>query len=102
MVKAMEQEQESLRSRLFHFKGMLENTRSHTKSLSIKSAGALDPSPLEEEPVSSRSQGSKALNDLDKVPRPRKSKEEIVAKEAKDKIVQCKHYFNLNETFTFL
>ena len=39
MVKAMEQEQESLRSRLFHFKGMLENTRSHTKSLSIKSAG---------------------------------------------------------------
>ena len=59
---------------------MLKNTRSHTKSLSIESAIALDPSPWEEEPMSSRSQGSKALNDLDKVPRPRKSKEEIVAK----------------------
>ncbi|KAG5008729.1 hypothetical protein AAZX31_07G017900 [Glycine max] len=88
MVKAMEQEQESVRSRLFHFKGMFENTGRHTKSLSIESASALDPSPSEEEPVSSRSQGSKPLNVLDKVPRPRISREEIVAKEAKDKMVQ--------------
>ncbi|KAL5160398.1 Rop guanine nucleotide exchange factor 12 [Glycine soja] len=67
---------------------MFENTGRHTKSLSIESASALDPSPSEEEPVSSRSQGSKPLNVLDKVPRPRISREEIVAKEAKDKMVQ--------------
>jgi len=94
MVKAMEQEQESLRSKLFLFKGMFESAGRHTKSLSIESASALDPSPSDEEPVSSRSQGSKPLNDLDKVPKPRISKEEIVAKEAKDKMVQGKHCVN--------
>ncbi|TKY64481.1 Rop guanine nucleotide exchange factor 12 [Spatholobus suberectus] len=87
MGKALEQEQESYRSKLLHFKGMF-NTGKHTKSLSIESASALDPSPSEEDPVSSRSQGSKPLNDLDKVPKPRISKEEIAAKEAKDKLLQ--------------
>ena len=42
MVKALEQEQESYRSRLFHFKGMYENAGRHAKSLSVESAGAFD------------------------------------------------------------
>ncbi|KAK7389553.1 hypothetical protein VNO78_24697 [Psophocarpus tetragonolobus] len=88
MVK--EQEQEGYRSKLFHFKGMFENTGRHTKSLSIESATTLDPSPPEEEPTSSRSQGSKPLNDQDKVPKPKTCKEEIAAKEAIDKLVQGK------------
>lgn len=89
MVKAMEQEQESYRSKLFNFKGIFENAGRHTKSLSVESATTLDPSPTEEEdPVSSRSVGSKPLNDLDKAPKPKVTKEEIAAKEAKDKINQ--------------
>ncbi|ESW07669.1 hypothetical protein PHAVU_010G148900 [Phaseolus vulgaris] len=88
MVKAMEQEQEGYRSKLFNFKGMFDNAGRHTKSLSVESATALDPSPSEEDPVSSKCQGSKSLNDPDKAPKPRVNKEEIVAKEAKDKLVQ--------------
>ncbi|XP_024022513.1 rop guanine nucleotide exchange factor 12 [Morus notabilis] len=42
MVRELEQEQESYRSRLFHFKGMYENAGRHTKSLSVESAGAFD------------------------------------------------------------
>ncbi|XP_061367535.1 rop guanine nucleotide exchange factor 12-like [Gastrolobium bilobum] len=92
MVRELEQEQESYRSKLFHFKGMFENTGRHTKSLSIESASILDPS-SEEEPVSSRSHGSKPLNDSNKGPPPPKSKlistkEEIAAKEAREKLLQ--------------
>ncbi|RDX64397.1 Rop guanine nucleotide exchange factor 12 [Mucuna pruriens] len=91
MVKEVEQEQESYRSRLFNFKGMFENTGRHTKSLSIETANALDSSSLEEDPGSSRSQGSKPLNDPENIPKPRISKEEIAIKEAKetrDKLMQ--------------
>lgn len=90
MVKALEKEQESYRSKLFHFKGMFDSTGRHTKSLSIESANKLEAS--EEDPVSSRSQGSRPLNDLDKGPiRPRVvSKEEIEAKEIKEKLLQGK------------
>jgi len=91
MVKATEQEHEGYRSKLFNFKGMFENTGRHTKSLSVESATTLDPAPSEEDPASSRSQGSKPLNDHDKVPKPKVNKEEIVAKEAKDKLVQGKN-----------
>lgn len=93
MVKALEQEKESYRSKLFHFRGMFDNTSKHTKSLSVESASTLDPSPLEEEPVSSRSVGSKPLNELaDNVPKPKVcTKEEIAAKEAKEKLLQGKH-----------
>ncbi|KAL1340561.1 hypothetical protein HN51_026919 [Arachis hypogaea] len=101
MVKALEQEHESYKSKLFHFKGMFENTGRHTKSLSIESASKLDVT--EEDIVSSKSQGSK-LNELDKnknnnnnnnkspaatPAKPRvMSKEEIELKEQKDKLLQ--------------
>ncbi|XP_004506840.1 rop guanine nucleotide exchange factor 12-like isoform X1 [Cicer arietinum] len=88
MVKTLEQEQENCKSKLFNFKGMFENTGRHTKSLSIESASTLDP--IEDDPSSSRSQGSKPLHDSEKV-LPNKSrtiKEEIAAKEAKDKLIQ--------------
>ncbi|KAL2338068.1 hypothetical protein Fmac_012514 [Flemingia macrophylla] len=90
MVKAMEQEHESYRSKLFNFKGIFESAGRHTKSLSVETASTLDPSPPPEEeiPVSSRSAGSKPLNDLDKAPKPKITKEEVAAKEAKDKILQ--------------
>ncbi|KOM27362.1 hypothetical protein LR48_Vigan406s017200 [Vigna angularis] len=81
MVKAMEQEQEGGRSKLFNFKGIFDTGR-HAKSLSVESATALDPAAAsEEDPVSSKSQGSKAQNDQDKAPKPRVNKEEIIAKE---------------------
>ncbi|KAK7255395.1 hypothetical protein RIF29_28804 [Crotalaria pallida] len=80
----LEQEQESYRSKLFHFKGIYENTGRHTKSLSIESASHFDP-PEEDAVSSSRSQGPKFLHDS----RPRMiSKEEIAAKEAKEKLMQ--------------
>ncbi|KAE9621373.1 putative PRONE domain-containing protein [Lupinus albus] len=99
MVRALEQEQESYRSKLFHFKGMFENTGRHTKSLSIESATKLDPS--EEDAVSSssssssssKSQGSNpiqnSIQNSDKGTRPRIiSKEEIAAREANEKLMQ--------------
>lgn len=87
MVRALEQEQESYRSKLFHFRGMFENTGRHTKSLSIESASTLNPS--DEDPATSRSQGSKPLNDsTEKAQRSRAIKEEIAAKEAKEKLLQ--------------
>ncbi|XP_027344561.1 rop guanine nucleotide exchange factor 12-like isoform X2 [Abrus precatorius] len=89
MVRAVEQEQEGYRSRLFNFKGMFDNTGRHAKSMSVESASTLDPSPSEEDPLSSRSHGSKSLNDVDKVAKPKvMSKEEIAAKEAKEKLMQ--------------
>ncbi|OIW03812.1 hypothetical protein TanjilG_30088 [Lupinus angustifolius] len=79
MVRAGEQEQEGNRSKLFNFRGMFENTGRHTKSLSVESANTLDPTPIED---SSKSQGSN-------VPKARViSKEEIAAKEARDKLLQ--------------
>lgn len=98
----MEQEQEGYRSKLFNFKGMFDNAGRHTKSLSVESATALDPSPSEEDPVSSKCQGSKSLNDPDKAPKPRVNKEEIVAKEAKDKLVQGKTFCGFRFTPTLL
>ncbi|KAL5072684.1 hypothetical protein RYX36_011668 [Vicia faba] len=86
MVRAIEQEQETYKSKLFHFKGMFENTGRHTKSLSIESASTLDPI-SDDDPVSSRSQGSKPLQ---QDPLPNKSKtikDEIAAKEAKEKLL---------------
>lgn len=81
MVKAMEQEQEGGRSKLFNFKGIFDTGR-HAKSLSVESATTLDPAAAsEEDPVSSKSQGSKPQNDQDKAPKPRVNKEEIIAKE---------------------
>ncbi|OIW17141.1 hypothetical protein TanjilG_21118 [Lupinus angustifolius] len=95
MVRAVEQEQESYRSKLSHFKGMFENTGRHTKSLSIESVTKLNPS---EEDVtssssssssSSRSQGSKPLHNYDKGSRQRIiTKEEIAAKETHEKLLQ--------------
>ncbi|KAE7997456.1 hypothetical protein FH972_002092 [Carpinus fangiana] len=42
MVRALEQEQENYRSRLFHFRGMYENAGGHAKSMSVDSGSALD------------------------------------------------------------
>ena len=91
MVRAVEQEQESYRSKLFNFRGMFESTGRHTKSLSVETASKLDP--VEDDgAASSRSQGSKPLNESEKIPKPRvMSKEEIAAKEAVDKLLQGDH-----------
>ncbi|CAL0324121.1 unnamed protein product [Lupinus luteus] len=83
MVRAGEQEQEGYRSKLFNFRGMFENTGRHAKSLSVESASILDPtSPIEDASASSKNQGSN-------VPKARViSKEEIAAKEAKERLLQ--------------
>ncbi|XP_022720985.1 rop guanine nucleotide exchange factor 12-like isoform X2 [Durio zibethinus] len=87
MVRALEQEQESYISRLFHFRGMNENTGRHAKSLSIESASRLEEGALDEE-VAVRSQPSRPPNDLpssnrnDKALRSSLSKEEIAAYQA--------------------
>lgn len=93
MVRTGEQEQEGYRSKLFNFRGMFESTGRHTKSLSVDTASALDPT--EDGSASSRSQGSKPLNDVDqKVPKARViSKEEIAAKEAKEKLLQGEEHY---------
>lgn len=88
MVRAVEQDQENPRSKLFNFRGMFENTGRHAKSLSVDTGTRLDPT-AEDGAASSRSQGSRPINDLDKVPKARIiSKEEIAAKEAKEKLLQ--------------
>ncbi|XP_031277675.1 rop guanine nucleotide exchange factor 12 [Pistacia vera] len=48
MVRALEQEQESYRSRLFHFKGLHDNASRHAKSLSIESASKLEDPAMED------------------------------------------------------
>ncbi|KAE9616159.1 hypothetical protein Lal_00017190 [Lupinus albus] len=94
MVRAVEQEQESYRSKLSHFKGMFENKGRHTKSLSIESSTELDPSEENTIPSSSsssslKSQGLKLLHSFDKGSRQRIiSKEEIAAKETHEKLLQ--------------
>ena len=62
MVRAFEQEQENYRSRLFHFRGMHENTGRHAKSLSIESASRLEERALDGG-VPVRSQGSRPPNE---------------------------------------
>lgn len=98
MVRALEQEQENYRSRLFHFKGMYENAGRHTKSLSIESASALG---SEDEWAPPKSQGAKPLTDSDKQqpgsvfnrtndkgPKSsRLNRDEIAIKEARDKLI---------------
>jgi len=88
MVRAGEQEQEGYRAKLFNFRGIFEGTGRHTKSLSVDTATILEPT--EDGAASSRSQGSKPLNDLDNIiPKVRViSKEEIAVKEAKEKLLQ--------------
>ncbi|KOM44515.1 hypothetical protein LR48_Vigan05g212000 [Vigna angularis] len=88
MVQAGDQDQEGGgRTRLFNFKGIFEGAGRHTKSLSIDTATQLEPT--EDGAASSRSQGSKPLNDSDKIPKARTlTKEELAAKEAKEKILQ--------------
>ncbi|EOY26807.1 RHO guanyl-nucleotide exchange factor 12 [Theobroma cacao] len=84
MVRALEQEQENYRSRLFHFRDMNENTGRHAKSLSIESASRLEEAGMGEE-VAVRSQGSRTQNDLlslnrgDRGLRSRIGKEEMAA-----------------------
>ncbi|GAU13866.1 hypothetical protein TSUD_261930 [Trifolium subterraneum] len=90
MVRALEQEQENHKSKLLHFKGMFVHAARHSKSLSIESANTLNPT-TEDDNVSSRSQGSKPLHHDPERAHPNKSRtirEEIVAKEAKEKHVQ--------------
>ncbi|CAL5443947.1 unnamed protein product [Camellia sinensis] len=60
MVRALEEEQEQLRSRLFHFKGMHENAGRQAHSMIIDGSGAL--SPVNDGLITSRSQASKPLN----------------------------------------
>lgn len=88
MVRAGEQEQEGYKAKLFNFRGIFEGTGRHTKSLSVDTATVLEPT--EDGAASSRSQGSKPLNDLDNIiPKVRViSKEEIAVKEAKEKLLQ--------------
>ncbi|KAM1412596.1 hypothetical protein ACFXTO_025304 [Malus domestica] len=78
MVRALEEEEEDYKSRLYHFKGMHENTGRHTKSLSIDSATVLEFQD-DDKKASSRSsngaQGSKS----------QLSKEEAAAREAREK-----------------
>jgi hypothetical protein len=88
MVRALEQEQENCKSKLFHFKGMFDNTGRHSKSLSIESASSLDHTP-EDKPL--HHDPERALPN-----KSRTIKEEIVAKEAKEKHMQGKYIFNVN------
>ncbi|GMN37207.1 hypothetical protein TIFTF001_006640 [Ficus carica] len=56
MVRALEQEQENYRSRVFHFKGMYDNAGGrHTTSRSVESATAFDADQPSEAVVTSRS-----------------------------------------------
>lgn len=87
MARAGEQEQEGVKSKLFNFRGIFEGTGRHTKSLSVEIATSLEPT--EDGAASSRSQGSRPLSDSEKIPKPRViSKEELAAKEAKEKLLQ--------------
>ncbi|CAJ1955240.1 unnamed protein product [Sphenostylis stenocarpa] len=88
MVLAGEQEQEGYRPKLFSIRGIFAGNGRHSKSLSVETASVLAES-AEDGSASSRSQGSKSIQDLDKVPKARViSKEEIAAKEAKEKLLQ--------------
>ncbi|KAJ9179201.1 hypothetical protein P3X46_011016 [Hevea brasiliensis] len=82
MVRALEQEQENLKSRLFHFKGMNESSGGrHVKSLSVDDSSSLLDSSMDER-ITFRNKGSKASvnNKNDKDPNSRLNKDD-----AKDK-----------------
>ncbi|XP_045804730.1 rop guanine nucleotide exchange factor 12-like [Trifolium pratense] len=91
MVRAGEQDQESYRSKLFNFRGMFDNsTGKHAKSLSVDTGSAIDLNqPVEDGSASSRSQGSKPFGEAEKAAPKAKvaTKEEIAAKEVKDKLL---------------
>ncbi|KAF7843358.1 rop guanine nucleotide exchange factor 12 [Senna tora] len=92
MVGAVEQDQqqESLTSRLFNFRGLNNNNNNndkkgrHSKSLSVESGNKLESSSTEEGPSSSRSQGSNPLNDN----KSRMNSEEMALKEIREKLNQ--------------
>lgn len=69
MVRAIEEEQETLRSRLNHFKGMQENAGRQTRSLIHESSNCNDNddsfSSMNDR-VTSRSHASVSLNDQEK------------------------------------
>lgn len=104
MVRALEQEQENYRSRLFHFKG-LHDTGRHAKSLSIDSASKIDGTSFDDG-VTFRSQGPKndhpfekqqigsAFNRNDKcmipTPRSRLSKDEAAGSQGLERLQQGK------------
>lgn len=101
MVLAGEQEQEGHKTKLFTFRGIFEGAGRHTKSLSVDTATELDP--IEDGAASSRSQGSRPLTDSDKIPKARTvSKEEMAAKEAKEKLLQGQYHYYLTITLSFL
>lgn len=61
MVRALEEEKENYRSRLFHFKGLYENTGGHAKSMSVgDTLEAVDDD--DDDRIATRSQGSRSLN----------------------------------------
>ncbi|GFZ04163.1 rop guanine nucleotide exchange factor-like protein [Actinidia rufa] len=60
MVRALEEEQAHFKSRLFHFRGMHENTGRKAQSEILESSGPL--SPMELDRVTSRSQASKPVS----------------------------------------
>lgn len=62
MVRAIEQEQESYRSRLFHFRGSHDTLGRHTKSLSADQGATAD-YPVDDT-ITSRSQASSPINEL--------------------------------------
>ncbi|KAM1017091.1 hypothetical protein ACFX13_047424 [Malus domestica] len=79
MVRALEEEEEEdYKSRLYHFKGMYENTGRHAKSLSIESATALEFQDDDKKASSRSSNGAQG-------PKSRLSKEEAAAREAREK-----------------
>lgn len=84
MAKVIEQDQQSYKSRLFHFKGMFENTGRHTKSLSIDSVSNLE-CPRED------LEKHQIANGVTRYDTAQTAKEEFAAlKEAKDKMVAGK------------
>ena len=94
MVRALEQEQENYRSRLYHFKGMSENLGGrHSKSLSVdENTNTIDECSMDDK-VTFRSQASRHSSDQsldkqeigsvfsrnDKAPKSRLSKDEPAA-----------------------
>ncbi|KAJ9190200.1 hypothetical protein P3X46_001427 [Hevea brasiliensis] len=82
MARALEQEQESLRSRLFHFKGMNENSGGrHVKSLSVDDSCSFEQ--LRDQ--SEKQQSASVSNGNEKDPKSRLSKDDAPVAQAKDK-----------------
>lgn len=62
MVRALEEEQENYRARLFRFRGMYEDAGRHAKSMSADSGSALE-GVDDDDRIAMRSQGSRSLNE---------------------------------------